>query len=167
MDEKQKRSEAERQVVEDAIRLTMRLRTMQEGRMNHLLKCEFVSCGVDPYSICLRYPVQEWELNPAGHLHGGASATMMDVTMGMLAHALSNGYACVTTGLSIQYLRPVNKGDWIRAEATAEFVGMHMLNFMAKGILEKNGKTAFIAHSGYMITETRLADVVYEQYGQK
>ena len=76
MDEKQKRAETERQVVEDAIRLTMRLRTMQEGRMNHLLKCEFVSCGVDPYSICLRYPVQEWELNPAGHLHGGASATM-------------------------------------------------------------------------------------------
>ena len=151
----------------EAVQGALALRRIQKERLNSLLEAEFVTCDEKNKTMALRFPVHEWELNPAGHLHGGISAAMMDVTMGIFAHAFSGGFACITTSLSIQYLRPVCEGDWIRAEAIAEFTGRHVLNFTAKGILEKNGKTAFTAVASYMITDALLKDVVAEQEKEK
>ena len=137
---------------------SLRRRALQKERLNALLKAEFVSSDAEELTVTLRFPVEEWELNPAGNLHGGMSASMMDIAMGVLAHSLAEGRVCTTTSLSMQYLRPVPKGEFIIAEAKAEFAGRNMMNFTAKGMIESSGKTAFTAQAGYFVLPTLTKD---------
>jgi acyl-coenzyme A thioesterase PaaI-like protein len=44
-------------------------------------------------------------MGPPGHVHGGASAALIDETMGVLAWALGN--ASVTETLMLQYRKPI------------------------------------------------------------
>ena len=137
----------------------LKRRASQKERLNAKLKAEYISSDPEDLRITLRFPVEEWELNPVGNLHGGIAASMMDITMGMFAHAFAGGHVCTTTSLSVQYLRPVPKGEHVMVEAKAEFTGRNLINFIAKGMLESSGKTAFTAQGGYFVLPALTKDV--------
>ena len=154
-----KRADITQEQMEENIWKVIRMRQAQVGRMNQLLQTEFVSCNAKDQTLKLRFPTQYWQMNPAGHLHGGASAAIMDVAMGALAHIYSQGYFCITTDMSIHYLRPVSCGDYLITESKAELLGRRVMSFTARGILEKNGKTAFTASATYMVTEEKATEL--------
>lgn len=58
-------------------------------------------------------------INPEGHIHGGAIATLADTVAGCCA--CSTGGDCVTSSCSMEYLRPA-KGD-LYCEATPKKLG--------------------------------------------
>ncbi|MCA9770930.1 MAG: PaaI family thioesterase [Myxococcales bacterium] len=68
-----------------------------------------------------RFPVTKRKLQPAGLLHGGATATLIDTlpSMGMVAHFALRGAKTdfVTTEMSIYYIKGVRDGDGVRGEA--------------------------------------------------
>ena len=47
------------------------------------LKMEFHSWSYEERSITVRFPVQKWELNHMGSMHGGIIATAIDTVCGM------------------------------------------------------------------------------------
>jgi uncharacterized protein (TIGR00369 family) len=62
-------------------------------------------------------------LQQFGYVHGGVTATLMDITMGFAAYTLMPiGYGVVTANLSIDFLNP-GEGDKIKAEGKVEKVG--------------------------------------------
>lgn len=61
-------------------------------------------------------------VNPEGHIHGGAIATLADTVAGCCA--CSTGGDCVTSSSSMEYLRPA-AGD-LRCEATPKKLGRHL-----------------------------------------
>ena len=64
--------------------------------------------------------VGENSVNPHGNVHGGALATLTDTVAGCCA--CSKGGSCVTSGCSIEYLRPAN-GSKIYCTATPKKLG--------------------------------------------
>ena len=61
-------------------------------------------------------------INPEGHIHGGAIATLADTVAGCCA--CSTGGDCVTSSSTIEYLRPA-LGD-LFCEATPKKLGRHL-----------------------------------------
>lgn len=78
-------------------------------------------------------------------VHGGVTATLMDITMGFAAYSLMPvGYGVVTANLSIDFLNP-GEGDKIRAVGEVEKVGAKLVYCFAKIYTYKNGVETKIA----------------------
>lgn len=53
------------------------------------------------------FTVDPWGKNPADILHGGMTASLFDMVMGITGHALSEAQFTPTVQLQVQYLKPV------------------------------------------------------------
>lgn len=53
------------------------------------------------------YEVTPWGKNPAEILHGGMTASLFDMVMGITGHACSDAVFTPTVQLQVQYLKPV------------------------------------------------------------
>jgi uncharacterized protein (TIGR00369 family) len=58
----------------------------------------------------LEVEVDDRHLNPAGAVHGGLLATLVDTTMGAAVRSATDGEAPATSQLSLTYLRPGTPG---------------------------------------------------------
>lgn len=58
----------------------------------------------------LEVEVDERHLNPAGTVHGGMLATLVDTTMGAAVRSAVEGEVPATSQLSVTYLRPGKPG---------------------------------------------------------
>lgn len=58
-------------------------------------------------------------LNARGSLHGGVTATLLDVGMGYLLVARSGGKRYVTARLTIDYRASAQAGDWLQVQLGA------------------------------------------------
>lgn len=74
---------------------------------NGRLEPEFVSCDPEKKEIVLQFPVQQWELNGIGTLHGGVIASMADFVMCMIAYYYAPVHIPPTISQTVNYHRPV------------------------------------------------------------
>jgi uncharacterized protein (TIGR00369 family) len=58
----------------------------------------------------LEMDVDDRHLNPAGAVHGGLLATLVDTTMGAAVRSAADGDGAATSQLSVTYLRPGKPG---------------------------------------------------------
>ena len=79
-----------------------------------------VSCDEESRTIELAFHTAPWMSNPAGVVHGGVVAILMDNGMGVACHALYKGHNPTIT-MNINYLRPVplNSTVVVRARVTS------------------------------------------------
>src|SRR3954471_1687019 len=61
-------------------------------------------------SARLRFEASDDHLNPAGTLHGGVLATLVDTAMGQAVRSVVDGQTPATTQLTIAYLKPGSEG---------------------------------------------------------
>ena len=87
-------------------------------------------------------------VNPEGHIHGGAIATLADTVAGCCA--CSKGGDCVTSSSSLEYLRPA-VGD-LFCEATPKKLGRH-LSVIQVVITDTTGKTVATGTFTFFMTE--------------
>lgn len=72
----------------------------------------------------MRMPVRDDFLNGHGICHGGLMFTLADSTFAFACN--SHNVPAVAAGCSIEFLRPVQRGDELRAEAVEQIVaGRH------------------------------------------
>jgi len=68
--------------------------------------------------------IREDHLSPAKKVHGGVVSAFMDYTCGAATFTtLGPKDFCSTVELKVNYLRPINLGDTLRAEARVVFKG--------------------------------------------
>ena len=80
-----------------------------------------------------------------GFVHGGVTATILDITMGFSAYSLcAVGYGTVTANISVDYLKP-GDGDRIIAIGEVEKAGKSMMFCTGKVYVEKAGEKVLIA----------------------
>jgi len=94
------------------------------GNLGGHLGIEFTEIGPD--FLQARMPVDERTKQPAGLLHGGASAALAE-TLGSVAANLVAGMAetpraCVGLEINANHLRPVRAG-WVRGETRPVHIG--------------------------------------------
>ncbi|WP_134738648.1 PaaI family thioesterase [Nocardioides sp. 503] len=61
----------------------------------------------------LEMEVDDRHLNPAGAVHGGLLATLVDTTMGAAVRSVADGDGAATSQLSVTYLRPGKPGTLV------------------------------------------------------
>ena len=80
------------------------------GSIAEMLSFQFVSCEDD--EIVMTCQTMPWMRNPAGTLHGGMCATILDQAMGFLAYGLRAGEGIApTVHLAVDYHRPLCPGE--------------------------------------------------------
>lgn len=149
---------SEQQVMETVMAAIAAFRMSQSERLNARMKMQVLACDVDAQTLRLAFPVEEWQLNPAGTLHGGMFATAVDIAMGMLAHYYGEGHYCTTTNMNVNYLRPIGKGDTLILESCMEKAGRSLLSLTVRGWAASDGKTAVTGSGTYMVLERKIGE---------
>ena len=90
----------------------------------------------------LEAQVDERHLNPAGTVHGGLLATLVDTTMGAAVRSAVDGEVPATSQLTITYLRPGKPGPLV---VTARVTKRGENLTMCEAEVEQSGKT--LAHA--------------------
>ena len=119
-----------------------------------LLGIEMVS--VEPYRARLRCSYRQDLCQPAGIMHGGVIASLVDTTIAQsmlltpeYLAAQQNGARMVSVDLRIKYLRPVSEG-YIECEAHTPRVGRTISHSTAV-VTNAEGKEVATGDSIYMI----------------
>jgi len=89
-------------------------------------------------SASLQVDVDERHLNPAGAVHGGLLATLVDTTMGAAVRTLADGETPATSQLTVTYLRPGKPG---RLLVTARVSKRGDSLTVCEADVEQDGKT--------------------------
>jgi uncharacterized protein (TIGR00369 family) len=83
--------------------------------------------GAEDGHARVEFDVGEEHLNPAGTLHGGVLATIVDTAMGLAARSTTGeGEVPATSQLTVTYLRPGRPGP-LAATAQVRKQGEHLL----------------------------------------
>ena len=119
--------------------------------LNGRMKAELEGCDDGRQEITLRFPLQEWQVNGLGTLHGGMISTMMDLVMSMAVYCFSRKSIPPTVSMTVNYLRPVpmEGGVWIRARLTS--LGKRNATAYCEAIIPSTGKIACTAVGTYAV----------------
>ena len=95
--------------------------------------------AADDGSARLAFEVTEEHLNPAGTLHGGVLATLVDTAMGMAVRTTTDdGEVPATSQLTVTYLRPGKPGP-LAVTARLRTRGEHLT--VCEADVEQDGKS--------------------------
>lgn len=75
--------------------------------LNARLDARLEDCSEADRTLTLRFPLQDWQVNGLGTLHGGMLNTMMDLAMSMVVYCFSRRSIPPTVSMTANYLRPV------------------------------------------------------------
>ncbi len=101
--------------------------------------------------------LEQKHLQQYGFVHGGVTATILDITMGFAAYSLLPlGNGVVTANISVDYFHP-GDGDRIIAIGSVEKPGGKMMFTTGKVYIQKNGERKLIASARAVmaVIETR------------
>lgn len=121
------------------------MNSIQKNSVNGMMKPEFVECSHDEKWLAVAFPVQEWEKNRAGTMHGGIIAVAFDLTAGLLTHFFMNENLLPTIQLETVFLRPVPIGDVFVVRAKINMAGKKLIHLYCEGIVKSTGKLAATA----------------------
>ena len=118
------------------------------GRLNAALE----SCSDETRELTLRFPLQDWQVNGLGTLHGGMVNTMMDLAMSMAVYCFSRRSIPPTISMTANYLRPVPMdGGYVLIRARLTSLGKRNATAYCEAIVPATGKTACTAIGTYAI----------------
>jgi uncharacterized protein (TIGR00369 family) len=85
----------------------------------------------------VRFEATDEHLNPAGTLHGGVLATLVDTAMGLAVRSTTDGEVPATSQLTVTYLRPGKPGP-LTVTAQVRTRGEHLT--VCDADVEQDGK---------------------------
>lgn len=116
----------------------------------------FESCDFETKTLLVSYEVKPWMRNPAGVMHGGAVASIMDTSMGSLTFYCSGEYVTPTINMNVSYERPVPTGKRIFVEATCLSCGKTMAYTTARAWMEDHPEKIVCSASGTYYTASGM-----------
>ena len=127
------------------------IREKMSATLNARLAPELHSFDDARQAITLKFPVQDWQVNGLGTLHGGIISTMMDLTMSMAIYCYSRETIPPTISMSINYLRPVPMEDGVLITARVTSIGKRNATAYCEAVVPATGKVASTAVGTYAI----------------
>ena len=124
------------------------------GSIAGMMNFRFESCADgDVVFTCQTMP---WMRNPAGTLHGGLCATILDQAMGFVSYCLKAGEGTApAVHLSVDYHRPLRPGERVIARVRVVSVTRNLINLTAEACQESLPEKICLSGSGvYFFTKT-------------
>ena len=127
---------------------------VQEQTVNGMMKSIKIGCSYEETSITLGFPVQEWQANRGGMMHGGVICTAFDMTAAAIARFCAGENYAPTVSLDVKYIRPVQLGDILLVTAKATAAGKRITQIVCEAESKNTGTLAATAASVYMNVDT-------------
>lgn len=127
---------------------------VQEQTVNGMMKSIRIGCSYENTSITLGFPVQEWQANRGGMMHGGVICTAFDMTAAAIARFCAGENYAPTISLDVKYIRPVQLGDTLLVTAKATAAGKRITQIVCEAKSKNTGKLVATAASVYMNVDT-------------
>ena len=131
------------------------INTDMAATLNGRLKAELVSCDDATQELVLQFPLQQWQVNGLGTLHGGIVNTMMDLAMSMVVYCFSRQSIPPTISMTTNYLRPVPMEDYVLIRTRLTSLGKRNATAYCEAIVPKTGKVACTAIGTYAVLEKK------------
>lgn len=119
--------------------------------LNGRLKPELESYHDEAQEIVLKFPLQSWQINGLGTLHGGMMYTMMDLAMCMAVFCYSRQSIPPTVSMSVNYIRPLPMSGHVLIKARVTSIGRRNATAYCEAIIPETGKVASISIGTYAI----------------
>ncbi len=119
--------------------------------LNGRMKAEFYSCDDAKQEIVLRFPLEDWEVNGLGTLHGGMASAMMDLVMSMAVYAFSRQTIPPTISMTTNYLRPIPMEGYVLIKAGLTSLGKRNATAYCEALIPGSGKVACTAIGTYAV----------------
>lgn len=143
--------ETEQEWMERIIQKAMETRPMQEKVFNDMLCPEFAGCSAEDDSIRLKFPIEMWQQNPNGVLHGGIIASMIDATCGILGRYCTKSSKIVTVQMNLDFMRSIPIEGSVYVLAKADKIGRR-ISFLSANLIDgESGKLASEASAVFMV----------------
>ena len=127
------------------------INTDMAATLNGRLKAELESCDEEAREIVLRFPLEPWQVNGLGTLHGGMANTMMDLAMSMAVYCFSRQTIPPTVSMTTNYLRPIPMGSYVRMKTRLTSLGRRNATAYCEAIIPDSGKVACTAIGTYAV----------------
>ncbi len=119
--------------------------------LNGRLKAQFESCDENSKEITLRFPLEDWQVNGLGTLHGGMSSAMMDLAMSMAVYCFSRETIPPTISMTTNYLRAIPMEGSVLIKTKLTSLGRRNASCYCEAIIPSSGKIACTAVGTYAI----------------
>lgn len=127
-------------------------RIRKSGTINAMLQMTLDRLDEEHDSIILRFPIEAWELNPAGTLHGGILSTMVDIAMGCSCYIHSEAFFTPTAQMAVQFIRPVFADEVLYVEGYCDHAGSRLAQ--ARAIVRRaDGEMVASASGTYVLND--------------
>ncbi|MDR2355241.1 MAG: PaaI family thioesterase [Clostridiales Family XIII bacterium] len=111
---------------------------------------DFVCCDADKRELTFAFSTTDWEMSPAGLLHGGILSTMFDISLGALISPYAGGFA-PTIQLTVTFLAPVPLGETLHIHAKIVSLGKSVIHAEASAVVQGTGKLAATGKGIYSV----------------
>ena len=126
----------------------------QKDSINGMMRPQKVSCSFAEKTLTFAFPLQPWQVNRVGNLHGGIICTAFDLTVAALARFYAGENFAPTISLDVKYVRPVSVDDTLIVKAAATAAGRRITQLVCEAYSQKTGKLAATGASVYMNVDT-------------
>ena len=117
------------------------------GSIAEMMNFRFESCANG--DIVLTCQTMPWMRNPAGTLHGGLCATILDQAMGFVSYCLKAGEGTApAVHLSVDYHRPLRPGERVKVTVRVVSVTRNLMNLTAEACQESHPEKTCLSGSG-------------------
>ena len=127
---------------------------VQKDLINGMMRMETGGCSYGDRTLTFIFPVQPWQANRAGDLHGGMISTAFDITLAALARFLAGKNFAPTLSLDVKFIRPVSVGDTLEVTARATAAGRRITHLTGEAVSGTTGKLVASAATVYMNVDT-------------
>ena len=109
------------------------------GSIGDMLHFELLECDPEAGDYFLSCRTETWMRNPAGTLHGGLGATVLDQAMGLIPP---------TVQLSVNYHRPLNPGAEVVIKVHVVSVSRSLITLSAEARSKENPEKLCLSGTG-------------------
>ena len=127
---------------------------VQKDLLNGMMKCSDAGCSFEERTLAFAFPVQPWQANRVGNLHGGVICTAFDMTIAALARFYAGENFAPTVSLDVKYIRPVKVGDELIVTAKAIVTGRRISQSTAEAVSAESGRLAATASAVFLNIDT-------------
>ena len=126
----------------------------QKNTVNGMMRSEKAGCSFEDKTITFAFPVQLWQANRVGNMHGGIICTAFDITIAALARFYAGENFAPTVSLDVKFVRPVSVGDTMMVTARATATGRRITQLTCEAYSKESGKLVATGASVYMNVDT-------------
>lgn len=140
---------------EERIHHFMSIRTAKKDTINAYMGMQLISYDAAQRKVTLSFPVDAWELNPAGNMHGGLICAALDITMGCICYVSTEAEFTPTIQMSVNFDKGIKEGSLLLVEGFCDHAGRRMAQARAIARIEGNEDIAASANGSYAINTHR------------